>query len=549
MRRDSARTNLLPKIGLPLVAAVFALGLAEIGMRLADKDLNRQPHLRYSRRYGWLLDPEFTEIDRFNQYGFRGPAPSGAKAERTKRLLVIGDSFTFAGAQPYALTYSALLEEWLGRDEANRWEVANLSVPDWGTAQELLALEHVGIAWDPDVVILQLFPYNDLCNNTLEMANTCGAFQDHHRPYFELDEAGELRRRFSSPWASRLRAVSRLFGLVEEAWIAFARRNLSKGSVARENLRAVGLPDHWGSTFAMIPGGEQPEVIRRGWEVTGELLAEIHRLTSRQGAQLVAVTIPYHSSFDPSWVARQEVAGIPLDPSHDTRAAATMLADNGIPHLSMREQIEASGLPSSSFFISHENGHLSDLGHAHLAQWILEELGRRGATLVSAPKLDYRVAADLIATDQPAGFTLTGLTPTREIEGNVWRFGLGPSTTIEFGDTLARTMALSFSAVGLFPGQEFGIEINGSPVHHVADLPVQRSAVRDSVTFQTAAGRNTVTFRYKDWNRRSEAYLPKEARFLAVKFIGLALQETGPARSQEARSQAANAQEADAPQD
>jgi len=526
MKSDATHTRRYFKLIVPLLAVSLVLLLAEAAVRLVGTDLNAQPHLRYDAKYGWLLEPSFTDIDEFNPDGFRGPTTGHAKRDGVRRLLVLGDSFSFAGAQPFSVTYPGLLAEWLLGDEETAWEVASLSIPDWGTAQELIALDHLGLPFEPDVIVLQTFPYNDLCNNTLEIANTCGALQDHHRPYFVLDETDALTLRFLRPWASRARRVSRLFGLAEEAWIGLGRRSHTKREIARANFGAAGLPEDWVTATAMIPQDLQPEPLRKGWAVTQRLLEEIRTRGDDAGALVLGVTIPYFSTFDRNWVAEQEAAGVPLDAQHDTEGMATRLAAAGIPHLPMRRLIGEADLPPASFFIP-DNGHLSDLGHAFLARWILEELADRGQTSARPPELDFVVAADFMASEQPSGFSTVGLTPIRTQDGTSWRFGLGPSTTFEFTDTRIRTVALSFSVVGLFPEQEFGVEVNGQTRHHVTGIPVQRSALTQTATFTTQPGVNTVVLQYKDWNRRSQAYLPGESRVLAAKFVRLSIQEMG----------------------
>ena len=58
--------------------------------------------------------------------------------------------------------FASLLES-----RSGHYEIVNLGVEGYGTDQELLLLEHEGLAYSPDVVVLNFCIDNDSINNGL----------------------------------------------------------------------------------------------------------------------------------------------------------------------------------------------------------------------------------------------------------------------------------------------------------------------------------------------------------------------------------------------
>jgi lysophospholipase L1-like esterase len=111
---------------------------------------------------GWFAGVPVT----INGLGFRDHREySLAKAPGTFRILVFGDSVTFGHGTLSATTYPYLLEQRLKawKPDVN-WQVWNLGVPGYNTAQELAYLQEVGPRYQPDLVIVGFFA-NDLVDN------------------------------------------------------------------------------------------------------------------------------------------------------------------------------------------------------------------------------------------------------------------------------------------------------------------------------------------------------------------------------------------------
>ena len=153
------------RLALAVVATLLALLVAEGVAR------HRLPRSWYSRLYVACEDPllgvdlrpgaDFTfegawvEIPptrvTISSQGLRDeliqvPAPEG-----TRRLLCLGDSWTFGWGVEQQDSYCSRLEELLG----GKWETVNLGVPGQNTVEEVRRLELHGLVFEPDIVLVQ----------------------------------------------------------------------------------------------------------------------------------------------------------------------------------------------------------------------------------------------------------------------------------------------------------------------------------------------------------------------------------------------------------
>ncbi|MEM4235239.1 MAG: GDSL-type esterase/lipase family protein [Candidatus Methanomethylicaceae archaeon] len=100
-------------------------------------------------------------------------------------MLVLGDSFAEALQVPLEATFAKQLEAELN-EMGPPVEVINAGVGGWGTDQEAIFYAIEGFRYQPDLVLLLLFPHNDILNNyaPLEVARLHGAVQ---KPFFRLE--------------------------------------------------------------------------------------------------------------------------------------------------------------------------------------------------------------------------------------------------------------------------------------------------------------------------------------------------------------------------
>ena len=123
----------------------------------------------FDRLLGWRNIPgaEMSTLGRkltINSKGLRDREYPYEKPAGTKRILVLGDSFTWGYGVADNEVFTEVLEADLqGRQP--RFEVLNTGVLGWGTDQEYLYLVNEGLKYSPDYVILALYSVNDPKNN------------------------------------------------------------------------------------------------------------------------------------------------------------------------------------------------------------------------------------------------------------------------------------------------------------------------------------------------------------------------------------------------
>jgi len=95
-----------------------------------------------------------------NQFGFNDRDYPLQKTPGTTRLLVLGDSFGWAGGRDG--NYTALLERMFERrDGQHKIDVINACYPATHPGDQLALLKKYGLQYDPDVVMLGFFVGND----------------------------------------------------------------------------------------------------------------------------------------------------------------------------------------------------------------------------------------------------------------------------------------------------------------------------------------------------------------------------------------------------
>jgi lysophospholipase L1-like esterase len=163
----------LAPVVMALLSVALLLSVVEVGLRMAGYDpigrLSKGRHLflrpssNPDLRYELVPGAEGQAWRRFikiNAHGFRDREYALAKPPGTYRALVIGDSVTFAGALAVDRRFTEVLETRI-QAEGRRVEVLNLGVGGYDTLNEVAFLEQVGLAFDPDLVIVA-FCINDL---------------------------------------------------------------------------------------------------------------------------------------------------------------------------------------------------------------------------------------------------------------------------------------------------------------------------------------------------------------------------------------------------
>lgn len=179
-----------------LLAVVIGIGLilsvVEAGARILANVVGISSYMKYDEQLGWIAVPDtikhhtnaymgFDVTYTINRKGFRGPVYDEQKPLGIYRVVVLGDSNGFGWGIPENQTFSALI-----RERMKNVEVVNLSLSGYGTDQEYLRFLKEGVAYKPDLVIVQVTP-----NDFEEIQHPF--FNQQPKPQFAVSDEGVLK--------------------------------------------------------------------------------------------------------------------------------------------------------------------------------------------------------------------------------------------------------------------------------------------------------------------------------------------------------------------
>ena len=198
--RRIRRRTLLALLLLPFVA--------ELGLRVVARLAHMQRGMEFHADYGWRPVPGVKKKGRYwggeelawtNSRGWRDAEVSASRAPGDRRIVALGDSFTFGVQVDYGERFSERLEE-----TVDGLEVVNLGVTGYGTDQQLRVLEVEGFGYEPDLVLLVSFLSNDL-DDIQYWRNLSWP-----KPWYERRGEELILHRPKASWGARVRSASYL---------------------------------------------------------------------------------------------------------------------------------------------------------------------------------------------------------------------------------------------------------------------------------------------------------------------------------------------------
>jgi hypothetical protein len=354
---------------------------------------------------GWALRPgahgrwtkEGNAEVRINSDGLRDAEHPVAKPPGEIRIAVLGDSCAEALQVPAEKAFWALLEKELARCPAvaaggRRVEALNFGVSGYGTAQELLTLQHRVWKYEPDLVLLAFYSGNDVRDNwrPLEL--------DPARPYLMPRPDGSLALddsfrtsegyRFRQTFAARLLYWtfdhSRLMQLAKQA------KSAADGWVGARRARQVEAR-HEGTELGLDDAVYEPPADAEwtgAWNATEAILAAARDEAAAHRTPFAVVSLTTGMQVHPDPAVRQAfLKRLRTDTLFypDQRLAA-FGTRAGIPVLPLapalqrvaeREKVFLHGFPNTA----PGEGHWNERGHAaaarEMAGWVCGLLGGR----------------------------------------------------------------------------------------------------------------------------------------------------------------------------
>jgi lysophospholipase L1-like esterase len=378
-------------ISTTVVCLSFLIGFAILEFGLAQFYYSNLDELRqdeFDAELGWRLKPGKYVVkapDRLSRYtvyinsmGIRDTELKPKLENGVRRMIILGDSFTFGQTADDETLFSTRLERNLNGSKTGRqYDVVNAGVPGYGNGQELLLLRRLaqtGIV--ADVYVLNLFTNDILDNLRLDYANRS---QNPIQPGFVLDSHGRLSfahkpqntlREGSNLVAARAPSGSKVFSIIRSKLRSLAQTNPRLIRFAHKLGVNIAIPRMPG----VISAWYDDEVTAKGVPLMKALIAEINSEARSHNAILLVSLIPspmqvYTETY--GQVLRASFPHDPMtekfieDPLRPQRIIRSMCEELGIPFLNMHEILAKQ---KDRPLYSPGDGHFNDAGHAVFAE-------------------------------------------------------------------------------------------------------------------------------------------------------------------------------------
>lgn len=335
------------------------------------------------QRFQWPPDvgSEYNQLVRFNNFGLNAPDYTLEKPPGVFRILIVGDSFAQGVQVAQEQGFPWLLQETL-TSGGQQVEVINLSIDAYGTDRQLLMYALLGWQFDPDLVLLAVYPANDVQDNEIDLETRRYGYR-LQRPFFTL-AGDELQLRNGPTFDATLHPNTAPYQWLVEMQVAQSPAPhdnpperphvLNTNPYTLEYPVELGLylPEdaHWGNA----------------WALTERLLRQFRDLTSATNTPFAAVIIPdrraVHSSDWEATLAqfatlRPEI--LEADPLAPGTRMETLLSDLGVPVLNLTPSLRLwAGRQPGERLYYREDGHFNANGHRIAAEQIAVWLSQSG---------------------------------------------------------------------------------------------------------------------------------------------------------------------------
>ncbi len=318
---------------------------------------------------GNYVGKEFFVRVKANSFGFRDVEHDIEKQLGTKRIVLLGDSFTEALQVPLEETYARRLEKKLNNSCSEKFEVINLGVSGFGPANYFLALKHYGIQFKPDLVVVAFYNGNDF-----DMLGEKSDLAYMPKVTFEDGKAIIKDRVIENGFSE---GMKRLIKKVFPKTYIFLKENLKRASVAAE-LSAPEVPSHF-----LVFQKNYDANLARGWEKTKAVLSAINAKASETNAKTILVSIPAKfqlskKEFEEEFQKYPKMEEKEWDLLNVEKELEAFSKKEGIEFLPLVEKF--SKLPEKERVSLYYklDGHFSGMGHKVASEALFEKIKEIG---------------------------------------------------------------------------------------------------------------------------------------------------------------------------
>ena len=288
---------------------------------------------------------------------------------------------------PLEQSFPRLLEKKLQKAAKQKIEVINLGVGGYGTAQEYLSLKEEGIKYKPDLVLLAIYPYNDIRNNSYkiekELCGQVGALEVAARPFFSFDSRGAfvmnapdyaLACQIEKKHSDKMEKKKGERSILEKILLyrMFENKKMALDAQEKDNFRRY-------HALLGVFYSHYDDEWNTAWTVTERLLCMTRDLAEYHGARFMMISVPAKIQVEQEYLQRAIKSGIArdtqleLDVDKPEKVLGGISARNGLEFLSMldrfRKEYQTTG---KELFYRIEDRHWNSSGHECAASGVAE---------------------------------------------------------------------------------------------------------------------------------------------------------------------------------
>lgn len=229
-----------------------------------------------------------------NSEGWRDLEFQRSKKNGKIRIIFLGDSFLEAAGVFLENTLPKVTERRLNRKK-DKYKCLNFGLGDIGQSEEYLIWKNYAKYYKPDIVVLQMFPLNDVLNNSMHYAAKYNCDTDFLRPYIDFSYNGKIRIRYKNSIPSFLRRHFALYREIELRCLSFRQKNSPEKrhfykKMLRLNTERGELPT--GESLVFLDENI-PAEWNMAWGHTKDLVIKIKEEVEKEGAEFYVVVIPW----------------------------------------------------------------------------------------------------------------------------------------------------------------------------------------------------------------------------------------------------------------
>ncbi len=318
--------------------------------------------------HGRYETTEFNVPYDINSWGLRDKEFPREKPKGTKRILMLGDSFTEGDGVREEETFSARLQVMLDSTfGTGAWQVINAGVGSYSPLLEYLSLTSKGLAFAPDLVILN-FDLSDIYDDINYTSRA--RFDQRGVP---VGVAAEPPEAPSAGMEGRLVAIkdyfkdhTRLYNFIRlriDRYVEGSRRNMNVSGDVRYDK------------YAFLRGNYVPQ--DSDWTLSFRYVRMIRDTLKARGIDFWLTVYPYGLQVNPKeWNSGRQFWGFKPDTLYSTRPQKTMelfCRSNGIPVINFCGDFKAASRSIYPLYYDY-NGHWRPEGHAIVARKLYQSV-------------------------------------------------------------------------------------------------------------------------------------------------------------------------------